>query len=146
MNSDPSIDILTQRLADADIDPQLRDALASDLDWAAGINGNPDPSMQGVKRLVVCGVRRELLASDRDHKTQVQIAGILSHCRDMHGAADGESGQGEVGSVIKAGGGTMRKFMMTVRVLTPWRWPLALAACSPWSASFVQAIAAVFAK
>lgn len=143
--NDPSIDILTQRLASADIDPQLRDALASDLDWATGINGNPDPSMQGVKRLVVCGVRRELLACDRDHKTQVMIAGIVSHCRDMHGAADGETATGEV-SAVKSGSGKMRHFMAAVRVLTPWRWPLALAACSPWSASFVQAIAAVFTK
>jgi len=144
--NDPSIDILTQRLAEADIDPQLRDALASDLDWAAGINGNPDPSMQGVKRLVVCGVRRELLASDRDHKTQVQIAGIVAHCRGMHSAADaGGNAQGE-DAAVKQGGGRMRQFMVAVRVLTPWRWPLAVAACSPWSASFVQAIAAVFAK
>ena len=59
--NDPSIDILTQRLAEAEIDPQMRDALASDLDWAAQINGHPEPAMQGVKRLVVCGVRRELL-------------------------------------------------------------------------------------
>lgn len=143
--NDPSIDILTQRLADADIDPQLRDALASDLDWAAGINGNPDPSMQGVKRLVVCGVRRELLACDRDHKTQVMIAGIVSHCRDIHGAADGETATGEV-SAVKSGSGKMRHFMAAVRVLTPWRWPLALACFSPFIGDVLEKVVGIFAK
>lgn len=143
--NDPSIDILTQRLAEADIDPQLRDSLASDLDWAAAINGNPDPAQQGIKRMVVSGVRRELLAAARDHKTQVMIAGIVSHCRDMHGVADGETATGEV-SEVKYGSGKMRHFMAAVRVLTPWRWPLAIAACSPWSASFIQAVAGIFQK
>jgi len=143
--NDPSIDILTQRLAEADIDPQLRDALASDLDWAAGINGNPDPSMQGVKRLVVCGVRRELLACDRDHRTQASIARVVAHCREMHGSEDGDPAGGDA-AAAKESAGKMAVFMTVVRALTPWRWPLALAACSPWSVGFVQAVAAAFAK
>ena len=135
--NDPSIDILTQRLAEADIDPQLRDSLASDLDWAAAINGNPDPAQQGIKRMVVSGVRRELLAAARDHKTQSSIVSIVEHCRSRHKedpAAEGTSG------------GKITLVMTTIRVLTPWRWPLAIAACSPWSASFIQAVAGIFQK
>ena len=141
MNSDPSIDILTQRLAEADIDPQLRDALASDLDWAVGINGNPDPSMQGVKRLVVCGVRRELLACDRDQKTHALIAGIVAHCREIHGEGGETQASASSGAEVS---GKMAVFMSVVKSLTPWRWPLAVAACSPWSVGLVQALTAAF--
>ena len=143
--NDPSIDILTQRLADADIDPQMRDALASDLDWAAQINGNPDPSMQGVKRLVVCGVRRELLAADRDRKTQDTIASIVAHCRSRHDRKTNGNGNVEE-SLTGTDGGKWSIFMATMKALTPWRWPLAIAACSPWSASLVQAVTAIFYK
>ena len=141
--NDPSIDILTQRLASADIDPQMRDALASDLDWAAQINGNPDPSMQGVKRLVVCGVRRELLAADRDRKTQDTIASIVAHCRSRHDRKDGGNGED---ALVETAGGKWEIFMAAMKALTPWRWPLAIAACSPWSASLVQAVTAIFYK
>lgn len=130
--NDPSIDILTQRLAEAEIDPQMRDALASDLDWAAQINGHPEPAMQGVKRLVVCGVRRELLACDRDHKTQTAISEILKTCAMRHGDNAETSESGAKGKISV--------FFSFVKALTPWRWPLALAACSPWSADFVKAV------
>lgn len=143
MNNDPSIDILTQRLAEADIDPQLRDALASDLDWAVGINGNPDPSMQGVKRLVVCGVRRELLACDRDHKTQVLIAGIVSHCREIHGEGGETQASASSGAEVS---GKMAVFMSVVKSLTPWRWPLAIVCFSPNAVELVRIAIAAFAK
>lgn len=142
MSNDPSIEVLTQRLAQADIDPQLRDQLSSDLDWAVLINGNPDPSMQGIKRLVVCGIRRELLAFDREHKTRLVIDRIMARCSEMHGEAQAEE-SGEHAGVARR---RIDVFMTVVRALTPWRWPLALAACSPWSVGLVQAIAAAFAK
>ena len=143
--NDPSIDILTQRLAEADIDPQLRDSLASDLDWAAAINGNPDPAQQGIKRMVVSGVRRELLAAARDHKTQSSIASIVDHCRSRHKEDPAAEGTSDEVPEIHAGG-KITLVMTTIRVLTPWRWPLAIAACSPWSASFIQAVSGIFQK
>ena len=138
MNSDPSIDILTQRLAEAEIDPQLRDTLATDLDWAARINGNPDTAMQGIKRLVVSGVRRELLACDRDRETRADIRGIVQTCAERHAESRAEPPAGTAGWT--------GMFTAAVKVLTPWRWPIAVAACSPWSAGFVQAVAEVFRK
>lgn len=144
--SEPSIAILTQRLAESEIDPQLRDALASDLDWAAQINGNPDPSMQGVKRLVVCGVRRELLSAARDRATQETIANIVEHCRSRHERNPDLANKQIENAIVAESGGKFAVFMATVRALTPWRWPLALAACSPWSASLVQALTAAFSK
>lgn len=134
--NDPSIDILTQRLAEAEIDPQMRDALASDLDWAAQINGHPEPAMQGVKRLVVCGVRRELLACDRDHKTQTAISEILKTCAMRHGD-NAETSEGGAKTKISV-------FLSFVKVLTPWRWPLALACFSPFMGDIVSRVAAVF--
>ena len=138
--NDPSIDILTQRLAEADIDPQLRDALATDLDWAAQINGNPDPSMQGVKRLVVSGVRRELLACDRDRETRVSIDGIVRACAERHAAGAADPANPARGS------GKFAVAMCVVRELTPWRWPIAVAACSPWTAQIIQTAASVLSK
>lgn len=79
--SDPSIDILTQRLAAADIDPQTRDALASDLDYASGIHADAEPAMLGVKRLVVSGVRRELLALAREAEIRADTRAAIEACR-----------------------------------------------------------------
>lgn len=141
--NDPSIDILTQRLAEADIDPQLRDALATDLDWAAQINGDPDPSMQGVKRLVVSGVRRELLACDRDRETRVSIDGIVRACAERHAPGGGPGGPGPV---LARGSGKFAAVVCVVRELTPWRWPIAVAACSPWTAQIIQTAASVLSK
>ena len=152
--NDPSIDILTQRLAEADIDPQLRDSLASDLDWAAAINGNPDPAQQGIKRMVVSGVRRELLACDRDRETKssiegtktaieeakATIEGIVKTCAERHAA-------GAADPVNPASGSA--KFAAVVwlaRELAPWRWPVAIAVCSPWTPQIIRTAADVFTK
>ena len=141
--NDPSIDILTQRLAEADIDPQLRDALATDLDWAAQINGNPDPSMQGVKRLVVSGVRRELLACDRDRETRVSIDGIVRACAERHAPG---GGPGAPGSAPARGSAKLAAVVWLARELAPWRWPVAVAVCSPWTPQIIRTAADVFTK
>jgi hypothetical protein len=63
--SDPRIEMLIQGLKDSDIDPSERDALTDDLLFAQQINGSPDPVQQGIKRLTISGVRREMLAHAR---------------------------------------------------------------------------------
>lgn len=80
--SDPSIDILTARLSEVKIDPQTRDALASDLDYASMIPHDADAAMLGVKRLVVSGVRRELLALSREEDIRGEIHGAVEACRE----------------------------------------------------------------
>lgn len=140
--NDPSIDILTQRLAEAEIDPQLRDALATDLDWAAQINGNPDPSMQGVKRLVVSGVRRELLACDRDRDTKASIEGIVRACAERHAGPAGPAAGAAPSRRMTA----LETAVWFAKELAPWRWPVAVAVCSPWTAQIIQTAAAAFTK
>lgn len=133
--SDPSIDVLTARLADADIDPQLRDALATDLDWATQINGHPDASMQGVKRLVVLGVRRELLACARETKIQSNVTAAIAACRATHIAPAPAQGNDALPA-------TRIGIALTIlRTLTPWRWPVAIAACSPFTSDLVIKVA-----
>ena len=118
--SDPSIDILTQRLAAADIDPQTRDALASDLDYASGIHADAEPAMLGVKRLVVSGVRRELLALDREADIRADTRAAIEACRTA--AAGRQCVSGLVGRAAA-----------WVTLLTPWRWPLAVVCFSPFA-------------
>ncbi|MCK9326584.1 MAG: hypothetical protein M0P69_13920, partial [Bacteroidales bacterium] len=40
-------------------------ALADDLKFAQDINGTTDPALRGIKRLVISGIRRELLTHER---------------------------------------------------------------------------------
>lgn len=122
--SEPSIDILKQRLAEVKIDPKMRDALADDLDWADSINGSPDPAMQGLKRLTIIGVRRELLAADRDQKIQEQVGSIISACAKRHGRA-AATWQTDLAAR------SLGKFGLALKVLTPWRWPIAIICFSP---------------
>ena len=131
MKNDPAIEILSQRVADADIDPQLRDALADDLTWAADINGSTDPAMQGIKRLTIGGVRRELLAAARDQKTQDQVGSIISACAKRHGRA-AATWQTDLAAR------SLGKFGLALKVLTPWRWPIAMALCSPYGPTILK--------
>lgn len=129
--TEPAIDILSQRLADSEIDPQLRDALADDLSWAAQINGTADPAMQGIKRMAISGVRRELLAASRDHKTQQQVGSIIDLCAKRHKL----EAVGNKGDVVAL---SIEKFNCVVKTLTPWRWPLAIVCFSPHGVDMIK--------
>ena len=65
MSDDVRLDILKDAIADSGLDGQTKDALADDLRYAQEINGTNDPALCGIKRLVISGIRRELLAHDR---------------------------------------------------------------------------------
>jgi len=134
--SDPSIDILTQRLAEADLDPQTRDALAADLDYAAEIKRDADPAMQGIKRLLLSGVRREMIAAERNRETRAAAvaaaASATAACRAQSQQACG------------AGGPVLSRVMSLARVLAPFRWPLALASFSPFAGDLIVKVASLF--
>jgi len=130
--SDPSIDILTQRLAEADLDPQTRDALAADLDYAATINGDPAPAMQGIRRLLVSGVRREMIAAERHRETRAAAIAAVSACRASQQQACG------------TGGPILSRVVSVARVLAPFRWPLALASFSPFAGDLLVKVAGLF--
>ncbi len=65
MSDDIRLDLLRDAIADSELDGQTKDALADDLRYAQEINGADEPSLRGIKRLIISGIRRELLAHDR---------------------------------------------------------------------------------
>lgn len=65
MSDDIRLDLLRDAIANSELDGQTRDALADDLRYAQDINGTDNEALRGIKRLLISGVRRELLAHDR---------------------------------------------------------------------------------
>ena len=64
MSSDVRIDVLTDAIKQLPRG-EIKDALADDLKFAQDINGTTDPALRGIKRLVISGIRRELLTHER---------------------------------------------------------------------------------
>ena len=79
MSDDIRLDLLRDAIADSGLDGQTKDALADDLRYAQEINGTDDPSLRGIKRLIISGIRRELLAHDRMEKA---IKRVLEDTRE----------------------------------------------------------------
>lgn len=65
MSDDIRLDVLRDAIASSKLDGQTKDVLADDLKYAQDINGTTDEALRGIKRLLISGVRRELLAHDR---------------------------------------------------------------------------------
>ena len=65
MSDDIRLDLLRDAICRSDLDGQTKDALADDLKYAQDINGTEDEALRGIKRLLISGVRRELLAHER---------------------------------------------------------------------------------
>lgn len=125
---DSRICILQQALMESDIDPAERDALADDLQYAQSINGSPDQTLQGIKRLTISGVRREMLGHAR-------LAAHARTCQLRHAAAIPQDAE-PFGPGAKA--------LIFIRALTPWRWPLAIAVFSPFAGDVAARIIGVF--
>ena len=77
MSDDIRLDLLRDAICRSDLDGQTKDALADDLKYAQDINGTEDEALRGIKRLLISGVRRELLAHDR---VATAIAAHVSGC------------------------------------------------------------------
>ncbi len=65
MSDDIRLDLLRDAICRSDLDGQTKDALADDLKYAQDINGIENEALRGIKRLLISGVRRELLAHER---------------------------------------------------------------------------------
>lgn len=65
MSEDIRLDLLINSIAKSKLDNPTKNALADDLKYVQDINGTKDPALLGIKRLVISGVRREILAVDR---------------------------------------------------------------------------------
>lgn len=68
MSDDIRLDLLRDAITDSGLDGQTKDALADDLRYAQEINGTDDAALRGIKRLIISGIRRELLAHERMDK------------------------------------------------------------------------------
>jgi hypothetical protein len=134
-DNDTRIDILQQALLESDIEPAERDGLADDLRFAQEINGSKDPTLIGIKRLTISGVRGRLM-THKHIKTAI----------DPHAAACPQSRRSP--SNDDAAGvkteGAAPKALAFIHALTPWKWPLAVAIFSPFAGDVAGKILGFF--
>ena len=124
MSDDIRLDLLRDAIADSELDGQTKDALADDLRYAQEINGTDEPSLRGIKRLIISGIRREILAHDRTKKA---IQAHESKCSARFGEAE-----------------PIKPAAKWLVLLTPWRWPLALVCFSPFAGDIVERVISAF--
>jgi hypothetical protein len=125
MNQDIRIETLKQALMESTIEPSERDALADDLEYAQSINGSPNEALQGIKRMTISNVRREMLAHMRMKRHELD-------CPFRKGAEVG----GQAAPITKT--------LAVIRALTPFRWPIALAVFSPFAGEVATRIIGFF--
>jgi len=128
MSDDIRLDLLRDAIADSELDGQTKDALADDLKYAQDINGTKDEALRGIKRLVISGIRRELLAHDRMEKA------IKRHVENCSGAK-------WVNAAAQAATEQPHGVAKWLVLLLPYRWPLAVAFFSPFSVQIFAQIA-----
>lgn len=123
MSYDVRIDVLADAIKDLPRG-EMKDALADDLKFAQDINGTVDPALRGIKRLVISGIRRELLTHER-------IADAIKvHIQDC--------------PLAKIPTGKSGTVMAWAEVLKPYRWPVAIICFSPFAGDIVAKVIAVF--
>ena len=131
MSDDIRLDLLRDAIADSELDGQTKDALADDLRYAQEINGADEPSLRGIKRLIISGIRRELLAHDRMEKA------IKRHVENCSGAK-------WVNAAAQAVNEQPHGVAKWLVLLLPYRWPLAVAFFSPFSVKIFAQIMEMF--
>jgi len=91
MSNDLRLDLLKDAITRSGLDPQTKDALADDLKYVQDINGADDTASQGIKRLLISGVRRELIAHQR-----------ITEALEMHTEACARRRAEEIKAVVEA--------------------------------------------
>ena len=91
MSNDLRLDLLKDAIVMSGLDAQTKDALADDLKYAQDINGDDDAALRGIKRLVISGVRRELIAHQR-----------ITEALEMHTEACARRRAEEIKAVVEA--------------------------------------------
>lgn len=129
MSGDIRIDALWQEVVESDLDTLDRDSLVDDLQYAKTINGSPDPALQGIKRITISNVRREILAHKRlkKHETECPFRKLQTDTRPT---------DGQPTMVSKAAG--------VVKVVYPLRWPIAVACFSPYVGTIIDKVGGLF--
>lgn len=140
MSDDIRLDLLRDAIANSELDGQTKDALADDLRYAQEINGTDDAALRGIKRIVISGIRRELLAHDRTMKA---IQAHEHSCAERSAALSADFNPNRPAS-------SARVFIATVSAvataLRPVAWPLAIACFSPFVGDIARLAIAAFAK
>ena len=131
MSDDVRLDLLRDAISRSDLDGQTKDALADDLRYAQQINGTDDQASQGIKRLLISNIRRELLGHERIKKA---IAEQALKCAQMRGAT----------AVLPTNGKWYSILAYVVFVLKPVVWPvvilLSVIAVSPHAGAIIEKI------
>jgi len=137
MSEDVRLDLLKDAISESGLDGQAKDALADDLRYAQTINGTKDDALQGIKRLVISGVRRELLAHARTSKaiSDGVLAGISEHVKTCKGDMRLGGSRALSSTVIAVASG-----------LRPIAWPLAFICFSPNAVEIFRLVINVFSK
>lgn len=101
MSEDPRIVLLQDKLAESKMHPAEQAALADDLQFAVAINGDQAPVMQGLKRMLISGVRRELAAQEREerHYAACPVASRITKDKDGSLVMPWE-GRGQAGTLL----------------------------------------------
>ena len=131
MSDDVRLDLLRDAISRSDLDRQTKDALADDLRYAQQINGTDDQASQGIKRLLISNIRRELLVHERIKKA---IAEQALKCAQMRGAT----------AVLPTNGKWYSILAYVVFVLKPVVWPvvilLSVIAVSPHAGAIIEKV------
>lgn len=97
MPDDIRLDLLKAAITNSDLDGLVKDQLADDLRHAQMLSGK-DPVELALKRILISGIRRELLAHDRVK------AAVKRHVDDFHDLT---------------GGGVLRRAIVSVGLQLP---------------------------
>ena len=91
MSDDLRLDLLKEAIVRSGLDGPTKDVLADDLKYVQDINGADDTASQGIKRLLISGVRRELIAHQR-----------ITEALEMHTEACARRRAEEIKAVVEA--------------------------------------------
>ena len=131
MSDDVRLDLLRDAISRSDLDGQTKYALADDLRYAQQINGTDDQASQGIKRLLISNIRRELLVHERIKKA---IAEQALKCAQMRGAT----------AVFPTNGKWYSILAYVVFVIKPVVWPvvilLSVIAVSPHAGAIIEKV------
>ena len=140
MSDDIRLDLLRDAITESDLDGQTKDALADDLRYAQEINGTNDAALRGIKRLVISGIRRELLAHDRTMKA---IQAHENSCAERSAALSEDFCPNRPASGAQVFVATVSAVATALR---PVAWPIAVICFSPNAVEMVRIAIAAFAK
>lgn len=140
MSDDVRLDLLKDAISESGLDGQTKDALADDLRYAQTINGTDNEALQGIKRLVIGGIRRELLAHDRTMKA---IDAHEHSCAERSAALSADFNPNRPASSAQVFVATVSAVATALR---PIAWPLAIVCFSPNAVELVRIAIAAFAK